>query len=182
MNFIDFALALKGIKRTGWVERGVKDAESIADHSFLTALLSMALADEIDENKAVKIALVHDLAESAVGDLITKENWPSGGTVTEKKKTALEKRAMKKIASSLPLAKQKEILDLWDEFALQKTREAVFVRDIDIAERLIQAKNYHDRKNYEKPLEGFWKENNINSIKNSRIRKFVMDYVAKKYR
>jgi len=35
---------LKSVKRTGWVLKGVKDAESVADHTWRMGLLIMLLA------------------------------------------------------------------------------------------------------------------------------------------
>ncbi|MFH0832186.1 MAG: HD domain-containing protein [Candidatus Aenigmatarchaeota archaeon] len=177
-EFIGYVNKLKDIKRTGWVERGVKNPESSAEHSFMAAVLSMLLAKNVDEKKVIKMALIHDLAESVVGDIITKENWPSGGTVTEKEKMEKEEKAVKKMTSSLSAKTRKEVIALWEEYNQQKTRESVFVRDIDIAERLIQAKIYHDRGNYKKPIEGFWKERNISMIKNKEIRTFVIKYIG----
>ena len=47
IEFCKFAGKLKRTKRTGWVERvGIKDGESVADHSYRVALMAMVLADE----------------------------------------------------------------------------------------------------------------------------------------
>src|SRR5690242_10124588 len=62
--------ALKEVRRKGWVDRGVPDAESVADHSYRVALLAWALARArgLDAGRAMLIGLVHDLAEADVGD------------------------------------------------------------------------------------------------------------------
>src|SRR5437870_2233242 len=61
---------LKLVRRKGWVDRGVEDAESVADHSYRVALLAWLLARRrgLDAGHAALIALVHDLAEAEVGD------------------------------------------------------------------------------------------------------------------
>ena len=70
---------LKRLPRTGWLLRGVPDAESIADHSFGTAFVVLALADvlnasgtlpaPLDAGKALAIAVLHDLPEARLTDL-----------------------------------------------------------------------------------------------------------------
>src|SRR5919197_1409601 len=61
---------LKQVRRKGWVDRGVVDAESVADHSYRLALLAWAVASGrgLDADRALRIALFHDLAEAEVGD------------------------------------------------------------------------------------------------------------------
>ena len=177
-KFLEIAARLKSVKRTGWVERGVEGAESVADHSWMMALMCMVLPFEGDRDKAVKMALVHDIAEAEVGDIITKENWPAKGTMNEKDKTSLERKAIKKLASLLDAETAKEVQSLWDEFEEGKTREASFVRDIDIAECLIQAYRYHKAGNFRKPLEGFWDERTIGWIKSESIKTLVRKVIG----
>jgi 5'-deoxynucleotidase YfbR-like HD superfamily hydrolase len=147
---------LKDIERAGWVERGVKNPESVSDHSFMVTLLCMILPKEgIDREKAIKMALVHDLVESVAGDMITKEHWEMGGTITKEEKSKKEEQALKRILLHLPEKNSKEIFDLWKEADEEKTTEAKFVKDVDIAEMIMQAYNYHSKSNFQKPLEHF---------------------------
>ena len=68
---------LKGLERTGWMLRGLgRGAESVAAHSYGVAVVSMLLADELtargvelDVEKVLRIALIHDWAEARVGDM-----------------------------------------------------------------------------------------------------------------
>ena len=71
---------LKLQKRTGWVREGVKGPESIADHMYRMAMLSLLSEEDedLDIGKCVQLAVVHDLAEASVGDItpfdgVTKE-------------------------------------------------------------------------------------------------------------
>jgi putative hydrolase of HD superfamily len=64
------------LPRTGWLLRGVRPCESIADHSYFVALTTMLLVDalreegvEIDGEKALRMALVHDVPEAKTGDV-----------------------------------------------------------------------------------------------------------------
>src|SRR3954452_699321 len=72
VRFLHHIERLKTAPRTGWIDRGVPpgEAESIADHSFRTALLAwMAAEPALDRDRVLKLALVHDLAEAITGDI-----------------------------------------------------------------------------------------------------------------
>ena len=54
-----------------------------------------------------------------------------------------------------------ELKSLWEEYEERKTKEARLVRDIDVYERLVQAKEYEVRERGEKDLGDFfvqWEE------------------------
>jgi 5'-deoxynucleotidase YfbR-like HD superfamily hydrolase len=76
LEFLRNAGDLKMIPRTGWVQAGIKEPESVADHSFRMTLLAMVLSDQmgLDTEKVVRMALIHDLAESRTGDLPQARN------------------------------------------------------------------------------------------------------------
>lgn len=63
--------ALKYVKRSGWWYCGVKDPESVAEHSFRTAGIAYFLAMEegADPEHALALGLVHDWLETRLGDL-----------------------------------------------------------------------------------------------------------------
>ena len=76
LDFIEEIGVLKNLPRTGWRFRGIKDAESVADHCYRVSLLSMILADvltaqdvPLDVEKVMRIALLHEVAEARIGDL-----------------------------------------------------------------------------------------------------------------
>jgi putative hydrolases of HD superfamily len=68
---------LKRLDRTGWVLRGLPaGAESVAAHSYGVALAAMMLADEcaargvdLDAERVLRLALLHDLQETRTGDM-----------------------------------------------------------------------------------------------------------------
>ena len=150
---------LKTLKRTGWVVEGVQDPESIADHSFRTALAVIILGkhkQDIDLFKCVKMALAHDIAESQIGDLLVdwkldahgeeklknlKDREKHGITLEEKIKR--EKEGMKKLTSVLG-EEGKELLELWEEFEECKTKESVFVKSVENFEMFLQAYEYEE--------------------------------------
>jgi putative hydrolase of HD superfamily len=149
IDFMKYVHKLKKLKRAGWVECSIKNPESVADHSFGTALLAMLLAKKfkLNENKTIKMALIHDLAESVTGDSLS--HIVEKDEKLRKKKSDDEKKAMKKIFRS-----RKEYYGLWLEFEEQKTREAKILRQLDRLELMLQVHGYEKEKN----LDCFWED------------------------
>jgi putative hydrolases of HD superfamily len=127
---------LKRLTRRGWVVRGVSDPESVADHSYGVALLTLVFAREfeLDLGAALSMALVHDLAESIVGDLI-----PADGVSTETK-LRQETEAIKTILETLE--SDSELYELWCDFEHGRTPEGRLVRQLDRLEMAFQALAY----------------------------------------
>jgi len=154
-GFIEFAKFmghvgdLKKLDRTGWVKCGIQNPESVADHSFRTAIMALVLADKagVDQNKAVKMALIHDLAESIVGDLTPSDE------VSPEEKHQLEVDAFRKLCADIDNGDA--LLGLFQEFEDGKTPEAQFVKRLDKLEMMFQAHEY----GIEQPsvdLQSFW--------------------------
>ena len=136
--FFHSVLELKSIKRAGWVSKvQVEDAESVADHTFSMATMAMLLSDMLgfDTYKVIKMVLMHDLAESIVGDYMP-------GDVTARQKLAKEKKAMKFILSGLPKDVREEYEEIWLEYLHNRTEIARFVRRMDKLEMALQANQY----------------------------------------
>src|SRR3989338_2226951 len=96
IEFFQNAGKLKNIKRTGWKLMGIKNPESVAEHSFRLAVMAFALAPRfgLDAEKCAVLALIHDLPEALAGD--TPHSGAPG-----KRQIASENRAMKKMLSKL---------------------------------------------------------------------------------
>ncbi len=131
---------LKQLFRQGWLRRGVGEdrAESVADHAFGTATLAMLLADalrpELDVERVLRLALVHDLGEAFAGDIT-----PADGVAADEKKER-ERRAVERILGGLPGGER--TLELWEEYEAGASAEARFVRRIDRLEMALQASVY----------------------------------------
>jgi putative hydrolases of HD superfamily len=74
---------LSDLPRTGWLLRGVRPCESIADHSYGVAMVTMLLVDalredgaEVDGEKALRMALLHDTPEARTGDVPMPQKTP----------------------------------------------------------------------------------------------------------
>lgn len=117
-----------------------KKGDSSADHSWRLALMAFIVAGELKLKlnllKAIKIALVHDLAEAITGDidymLIKK------GSVTKESKKKNERKAINKLTANLPPKIGKEIFGLWNEYEKTKTKEAKFIKALDKLETFTQ--------------------------------------------
>lgn len=133
---------LKGVKRKGWVESGIADPESVADHTCAVALIvllhSLARKD-IDTGKAVTMALIHDLAEAIVGDVTPADNVP------RELQRAREVEALERLFTRLSPAEGEGLMAMTRELYEGRTPEARLVLDADVFERTVQAKLYKDR-------------------------------------
>ncbi len=135
IDFMHFVGKLKNIKRTGWIVQGIKNPESVADHSYRTVILSMVLARKfsLNQNKIIKMALIHDLAESITGDIVLEKG--NNKISSKKDKFQKEELAMKKIFSNLE--EGKEYYELWLDYENQKSKEAKFLKQLDKLEMVM---------------------------------------------
>lgn len=136
--FLRYAGALKKELRRGWILKiGVKDAESVADHSWRTAVLALIVGSYkgLDVKRAMGMALIHDLSESLIGDLTPDDPDAS-------KKKDLEEEAMQRILSGLPEQVKSAMGSLWEEYRSGVSLEAVLVRELDKVEMAVQAEEY----------------------------------------
>ena len=144
---------LKRLPRMGWLLRGVPNPESVADHSFRVAFITLLLADElkrrsidIDVEKALKIALLHDLGESKITDL-----------PLEAQRYIDKKKAEKKAVMELLLEvgnKSLEYFKLFEEYEEESSLEGRLVKFADKLEMVLQAYEY-EKAGFSN-LEEFW--------------------------
>jgi len=128
---------LKRVKRSGWWIAGVNDPESVAEHSFRTAAIAHLLAhlEGVDTGKAVLMALFHDLPEARTNDAhrIVRRyaDWKD-----------VDKKTIAEQSKRLPDGVAKEITLLFEEFEKEDSFEAKVVRDADLLECIVQAREY----------------------------------------
>jgi len=138
LSFFRIVCNLKTIKRSGWIHKSnITSPESVADHSYSMCMMSMILAEimNLDSGYIMKMVIIHDLAESMVGD-----HMPDNKSSEEKQ--LLEDQAMKKIISKLPNSLRKNYLRIWNEYINNITVNAKFVHNMDKLEMALQAKEY----------------------------------------
>ena len=130
--------SLKELKRQGWVARGVPDPESVADHSYGVAILTLVFARQLnlDLGRAVTMALVHDIGESIIGDVIPADKMDAA------EKAAVEEQAIRDVLGRLDSSG--ELIELWLDFQQQRSPEGVLVHELDRLEMAFQANRYEN--------------------------------------
>jgi len=132
----------KELPRQGFIALGFKrnEADSVAAHSWTCAMLTYMLGTEmvkngqkLDLNKAIKMALFHDMAETIVGDVGTFVKGMAKGAFAP-----IEEEGLKWLVSDLPSSD--EIIKLVEEYMQRKSLEARLVKVADNLDALAQAK------------------------------------------
>lgn len=144
---------VKDIERRGWkVRAGVDAPESVADHTFATALAAMMVGDllGLDTLNLVRMALLHDVCEAITGDV-------QPGEMELARKEELEMAALGRLLRDLPSPLRRKYLLAFREFNCGATPESVMARDLDRIEMALQAIAYERRGVDGKLLDEFWK-------------------------
>ncbi len=152
-RLIDTLLALDPLSelpRTGWLLRGIRPCESIAEHSYGVAVVAMMLVDRlrsdgqsVDGERVLRLALLHDAPEARTGDIPMPSKTPAlRGALHE-----LEER----LASDLL---PPELFAVWREAEQGESLEARVVAAADKLQMMIKVSAYEasGRGN----LEEFW--------------------------
>lgn len=135
-KIFDFLHKIENLKNTTrYLKTTLGRQESSAEHSWRLAMMTFIFADElklnIDVNKSIKIALVHDLAESITGDI-------NAILIEDGKVSKNEIKAMLKLTKDVPNELENEIMNLWNEYNNNETKEAKFIKALDKIETLLQ--------------------------------------------
>jgi len=134
---------LKGLERTGWMLRGIAaGAESVASHSYGVAVAAMLLADEVaargvevNMERLLRVALLHDWAEARVGDMPRTATLYFGA---EARKRA-ERAAFKDIVNDLETSGVAEKYNaLHEDYEERASLEARLVKAADVIDLLVQ--------------------------------------------
>ena len=141
VDFLKCAGKLKRLPRTGWVESGVDEPESVADHSYRTALIAMILSDlqGFDTAKAIRMALLHDIAEAEMGDLTPRQKEDKGPTFSNE-----ERETAARLLSKLPGNLAGGYIALLEEFFKMPSPEAKVVANADKVDMVLQAIEYEE--------------------------------------
>ena len=142
---------LKLMPRAGWVRCGIDNPESVADHTFRTAVIAMVLGDslQLDVEKVLRMVLLHDLAEVVTGDITPYD------AESPDEKRRKEGIALYGLLQQIP--NRDRYMDLWQEYDQQLSAEAKLVRNVDKLEMAIQAAEYK-RKFPENDLSEFFSD------------------------
>ena len=146
--FLHLIERLKTTKREGWRRFGISSGESIADHMYRMSIMTMLcptnLASRLNIPHCTKMALVHDMAESLVGDITPVDGVP------KREKARREQETMQYLGNNLlggcGSGEAGDSLKLiWEEYEASETLEAIFVHDVDKMELVLQMVEYERR-------------------------------------
>ncbi|KAB8257016.1 hypothetical protein BDV32DRAFT_128226 [Aspergillus pseudonomiae] len=136
---------LKTTKREGWRRFGI-EGESISDHMYRMSVMTMlappSLAPRLNLPHCMKMALIHDMAESLVGDITPVDN------VNKEEKARREAEVMNYITKNLlggvpgGILTGDEVMKVFQEYEDNETLESKYVHDIDKMELLLQMVEY----------------------------------------
>jgi 5'-deoxynucleotidase len=152
ISFFESVIRLKSVKRAGWVSKvGIANAESVSDHTYSMCMMGMILSDifGMDTERVTKMILIHDLAESIIGDFMPNK-------ITREKKRTEERKAMKHILGKVPSVVRSNYEKLWQEYRSNKTPVSRFVHQLDKLEMAIQAVEYANQGYPQKTLLQFF--------------------------
>lgn len=147
-NLLYYTEILKHLERQGWKQKNIPKVETVASHSWQMAMLALFLLNHTNEqydfNKIIQLCLIHDLAESIIGDITPKEK-------SYKNKKIIEQEAMQKISTdtNFPL-----LYELFMEYVEKQTKEAKLANDLDQIDMYMQSLAY-EKKYSNQDLEEF---------------------------
>lgn len=147
-NLLYYTEILKHLERQGWKQKNIPKVETVASHSWQMAMLALFLLNHTNEqydfNKIIQLCLIHDLAESIIGDITPKEK-------SYKNKKTIEQEAMQKISTdtNFPL-----LYELFMEYEEKQTKEAKLANDLDQIDMYMQSLAY-EKKYSNQDLEEF---------------------------
>lgn len=140
VNFLFETRILKYLPKSSLVYLRSPFSENVAEHTFYVAIIGWILAkmEGANENKIIKMALIHDLAEGRGGERNLINKFYS--------QTLNEPKIIKEISKDYNL-KNFEIEKLFKEFYERKTKEAKLIKDADILADMILEKEVFDSGN-----------------------------------
>ncbi len=141
---------LESLPRTGWLVAGVADPESVAAHSFEVTLVATWLADhvdqEVDVERVMRIALLHDFGEALLTDLPRPVKELVGAEAVEQ----AESDAVEKILGGVGDG----WLEAAEAYRRQQSPEALLVKAADRIQLLAKSLTYDAQRRGD--VEQFW--------------------------
>jgi putative hydrolase of HD superfamily len=139
VEFIFEAGVLKRVPRSGWSVLGIKNPESVADHSFRCAVIGYLIAhmEQVSVYRVLLMTLFNDIHEARITDLHKMAQRYIDAPSAEGASFAEQ-------IGSLPDGILQELSDVRGDYGAQESGESVVARDSDILECLIQAREYYE--------------------------------------
>jgi 5'-deoxynucleotidase len=170
-NMWEFGARLKTEPRKGWTRiPRIRRIESVADHSYGVALLTLLEAENrgLNLERALKLSLIHDLEEAITGDLTPADKEK----LSAERVSFLKESARFKILGVLPSNRKRDFELLWRDLDLGLTKEARLVKDLDKLEMALQAKKYETSGAAHRQLAVFY-ESAVDRIEDPALKKIA---------
>lgn len=169
MGFLYEIGLLKRYRRTGWLVAGIKDPESIADHSHRTAVIASVLAamEGANPERAALLSVFHDSQETRLTDI-----------------PYLAKRYVRKASNEQVTAHQTDglpepvatmIRNVVAEYEGKTSAEAICARDADKLECLIQAIEYRAQGNQNTQP---WIDSSLAQLQSASVKRLAEEALA----
>lgn len=135
--------ALGSLPRTGWVNRGVANPETVQDHIITLREIAFHLGDvpNIDRGTLLDMLEIHDWPEAIHGDQVIFTNNEIEKASLEATKFEREYQALVDICSRLGEEGDK-IISLWLRFENSHDETASFARQLDKYQAIEKALEY----------------------------------------
>ncbi|CCF59387.1 hypothetical protein KAFR_0G03550 [Kazachstania africana CBS 2517] len=177
LGLLNVIQQLKIQKRTGWLDYGmsVAESESISDHMYRMSIISMLISNpNVNRDKCMRIALVHDMAEAIVGDITPVD------AIGKEEKHRREWETMKYVCNELikPVSEiaAREIMEAWLDYERIESLEARYVKDIDKYELLVQCFEYEKKHNGKLNFQDFF--STVENIKTDEVIKWTKELIS----
>lgn len=131
IEFLDVMERMKDNTRHSWTSGGRH--ESVAEHSWRTALMALLMKDEFaqaDIDKVIRMCLLHDIGEAVTGDIPAFDKTQGD--------EATERQAIGALLDTLPAPWPQELRALFAEMDAQETLEAKIYKALDRLEAVLQ--------------------------------------------
>ena len=128
--------------------------------------------ENYDSEKILKMTLLHDLAESKIGDITPEQMTPEN-------KMKIENDAFNEIIDQLPETVKSQYLEIWKEYQNNNSKESLFVHQIDKLEMALQAKIYQKRGKTMDDIEPFL-ESAKRSITDKKLKELFTKIIEEK--
>lgn len=129
---------LKNIIRVGFIKRNVDANYCESDSTHIMQMVALASAylrlykpEDLKYQKVIEMILIHEIGENLAGDI-------AEGDKRHQSKHDLEAIAVENTFKKL--VNGQYFVDLWNEFEERKTKEAVFVYQLDKLDPILKAK------------------------------------------
>ena len=141
----------KRICRTGWVERGVREPETDAEHMYHAWMLAMmflpkTLPDypEYSKEKILNLLLIHDVAEAITGDIPRPEKTESTENYEYHKQEEEKQMAIFLLRGSYPGMSNlpPEFYDIWKMWYDQGSINGCIAGEVDLIQTMYQMLTY----------------------------------------